>query len=122
MNMAFDLKKWHSNLFINSGATVSQTDTKTHQTYNTRNDETEDDYLNVYFYFIALASRQTAVLSSAAQHSMPAEFGRKWGTECSPEITFVYSAVCGIQREALRNLSRNKNLYIGKVLPVDLGL
>ena len=39
-------------------------------------------YLNVYFHFIALVSRTSAALSSATQHTMPSEFGRKWGTEC----------------------------------------
>ena len=27
-------------------------------------------------------SRQSAALSSANQHAMPPDFGRKWGTEC----------------------------------------
>ena len=27
-------------------------------------------------------SRLSAALSSATQHAMPPEFGRKWGTEC----------------------------------------
>ena len=39
-------------------------------------------YLNLYFHFFALVSRQSAALSSATQHAMPPEFGRKWGTEC----------------------------------------
>ena len=39
-------------------------------------------YLNLYFHFFALVSRQNAALSSATQHAMPPEFGRKWGTEC----------------------------------------
>ena len=39
-------------------------------------------YLNLYLHFFALVSRQSAVLSSATQHTMPPEFGRKWGTEC----------------------------------------
>ena len=39
-------------------------------------------YLNLYFQFFALVSRQNAALSSATQHAMPPEFGRKWGTEC----------------------------------------
>ena len=39
-------------------------------------------YLNLYFHFFALVSRLSAVLSSATQHSMPPEFGRKWGTAC----------------------------------------
>ena len=51
-------------------------------------------YLNLYFHFFTLVSRLSAVLSSATQHAMPPEFGRKWGTE--------YPAVCGIQREAKR--------------------
>ena len=33
-------------------------------------------YLNLYFHFFALVSRQTT------QHAMPPEFDRKWGTEC----------------------------------------
>ena len=39
-------------------------------------------YLNLYFHFFALMSRLSAALSSATQHAMPPEFGRKWGTEC----------------------------------------
>ena len=39
-------------------------------------------YLNLYFHFLALVSRQSAALSPATQHTMPPEFGRKWGTEC----------------------------------------
>ena len=35
--------------------------------------------LRIYF---ALVSRLRAALSSAPQHAMPPEFGRKWGTEC----------------------------------------
>ena len=37
-------------------------------------------YLNLYFHFFALVSRQSAALSSATQHAMPPEFGWKWGT------------------------------------------
>ena len=29
-----------------------------------------------------MVSRQSTALNSATQHAMPAEFGRKWGTEC----------------------------------------
>ena len=39
-------------------------------------------YLNLYFHFFALVSRQSAALSSATQHAVPPKFGRKWGTEC----------------------------------------
>ena len=39
-------------------------------------------YLNLYFHFFALVSRLSAALSSATQHTMSPEFGRKWGTEC----------------------------------------
>ena len=39
-------------------------------------------YLNLYFHFFALASRQSAALSSATHHAMPPEFGRKWATKC----------------------------------------
>ena len=39
-------------------------------------------YLNLYFHFFALVSRLSAALSSATQHAMPPEFGRKWGTQC----------------------------------------
>ena len=39
-------------------------------------------YLNLYFHFFALVWRLSAALSSATQHAMSAEFGRKWGTEC----------------------------------------
>ena len=34
------------------------------------------------FHFFALVSRLSAALCSVAQHAMPPEFGRKWGTEC----------------------------------------
>ena len=40
-----------------------------------------DIYLNLYFHFFALVSRLNAALSSATQHAMPPEFGRKWLTE-----------------------------------------
>ena len=36
--------------------------------------------LNVYFHFFGLGSKTTAALSSATQHAMSPEFGRKWGT------------------------------------------
>ena len=39
-------------------------------------------YLHLYFHFFAVVSRQSAALSSATQHAMPPEFGRKWVTEC----------------------------------------
>ena len=39
-------------------------------------------YLNLYFHFFALVSRQSAALNSATQHIMPPEFGRKWRTVC----------------------------------------
>ena len=39
-------------------------------------------YWHIYFHFLALVSRQSATLTSATQHTMPPEFGRKWGTEC----------------------------------------
>ena len=39
-------------------------------------------YLNLCFHFFALVSRLRAALSSATQHAMPPEIGRKWGTEC----------------------------------------
>ena len=55
----------------------------------------------LYFHFFALVSRQSAALSSATQHAMPPEFGRKWGTEClNTRFPSAYPAVCGIQREA----------------------
>ena len=38
-------------------------------------------YLNLYFHFFALVSRQSTTLSSATQHEMPPEIGRKWETE-----------------------------------------
>ena len=41
-----------------------------------------NNYLNLYFHFFALVSRLSAALSSATQHAMPSEFGRKWRTEC----------------------------------------
>ena len=39
-------------------------------------------YLNLYFHFFALVSRQSAALRSATQHAKPPEFGRKLETEC----------------------------------------
>ena len=39
-------------------------------------------YLNLYFHFFALVSRQSPALSFATQHAMPAESGRKWRTVC----------------------------------------
>ena len=39
-------------------------------------------YLNLYFHFFALVSRQSSALSFASQHAMPPESGRKWGAEC----------------------------------------
>ena len=38
--------------------------------------------LNLDLHFFALVSGQSAALSSAIQHAMPPEFGRKWGKEC----------------------------------------
>ena len=39
-------------------------------------------YYLLYFHFFALVSRLRAALSSATQHAMPPEFGRKLGTRC----------------------------------------
>ena len=39
-------------------------------------------YLNLYFVFFGLVLRLSAALSSATQHAMPPEFGRKWGKVC----------------------------------------
>ena len=55
-------------------------------------------YLNLYFHFFALVSRQNAAFCSATQHPMPPESGRKWGTECL-NTRFPLPAVCGIQRD-----------------------
>ena len=35
-------------------------------------------YLNLYFHFFALVSRQSATLSSASQHAMPPGFSGNW--------------------------------------------
>ena len=46
---------------------------------------TQGDEIFIYIYisiFFALVSRTSVALSSATQHAMPPEFGRKWGTEC----------------------------------------
>ena len=50
----------------------------------TRGDEifTYIYYSFYYFHSFALVLRLSAALSSATQHAMPPEFGRKWGTEC----------------------------------------
>ena len=42
-----------------------------------------------YYYFLAVASRQSVASSSATQHAMPPEFGRKWGTENVNNISIV---------------------------------
>ena len=39
-------------------------------------------YLQLYFHFFALVSRQSAALSFAFQYATPPELGGKWGTEC----------------------------------------
>ena len=39
-------------------------------------------YLNLYFHFFALVSRQSMALSTATQYAMPPESSRKWRTEC----------------------------------------
>ena len=39
-------------------------------------------YLNLYFHFFALVSRQRAALSSATEHAIPPEFSGMWRTEC----------------------------------------
>ena len=39
-------------------------------------------YVNLYFHFFALVSRQSAAVSSVTQNAMPAVFGGKWKTEC----------------------------------------
>ena len=52
-------------------------------------------YLNLYFHFSALVSRQSAALSSATKHTMPLEIGRKW-----MEVLSAYPVVKWIQREA----------------------
>ena len=39
-------------------------------------------YLNLYYHFFDLVSRQNAALSTATQHAMPPESGRKLGKEC----------------------------------------
>ena len=69
-------------------------------------------YLNLYFHFFGLVSRLSAALSSATQHSMPPEFGRKRGTEClNTGFPLPTLTVCRIQREA-DLISRNFNIYI----------
>ena len=40
-------------------------------------------FLNLYFHFFALVSRQSAALSSATQHAMPPEFGSPLSAERS---------------------------------------
>ena len=37
-------------------------------------------YLNLYFHFFALVSRQSAALSSATQHAMRPKFDGNWET------------------------------------------
>ena len=54
-------------------------------------------YLNLYFHFFALVSRLSAALSSATQHAMPPEFGRKWGTEWLNTRFPLPTLLCGIQ-------------------------
>ena len=45
-------------------------------------------YSNLYFSFLALVSRLSAVLSSATQHAMSPEFSKKWGSDCL-NTTFI---------------------------------
>ena len=44
--------------------------------------EKRNIYLNLYFYFVALVSRQSAAMSSATQHAKHPELSGKWRTEC----------------------------------------
>ena len=39
-------------------------------------------YFFIFIHIFALVLRQSAALSSATQHAMPPESGRKWETEC----------------------------------------
>ena len=58
-------------------------------------------YLNLYFHFFALVSRQSAAaLSSATQDAMPPEFGKKWGMVClNTRFPLPVCTAC-IQRKA----------------------
>ena len=61
----------------------------------------EMKYLYKFIFSFLRSGRRrvkSTALSSATQHAMPPEFGRKWGTECLN--TRFPAAVCGIQREA----------------------
>ena len=55
-------------------------------------------FLFSYFHFFALATRQSAALSSATQHAMPSKFGGKWVTDCL-NIKLPLPTLYGIQRE-----------------------
>ena len=68
--------------------------------------------LNLYFHFFALVSRQSAALSSAAQHAMPPEFGKKWGTECVntrfPLPTVLCAYYYGVIKKTLQKYLKQK--------------
>ena len=72
----------------------------------------EEIFIYVYIFISSLWCRGgSAALSSATQHAMPPEIGRKWGTECL-NTRFPYPAVCGIQREVEKKKKKNMWFYI----------
>ena len=74
-------------------------------------------YLNLYFHFFALVSRQSAVLGSATQHAMPPEFSRKWQTECLNTRFPLTTLLCAGYSVKLNWIELNWNGFISvKVL------
>ena len=68
-----------------------------------------DPHYNLYFYFFALASRQSAALSSATHHAMPPASGRKWGTECLNTRFPLLTMLCaGYSVKLIRIIKINK--------------
>ena len=51
-------------------------------------------YLNLYLLFFVLVSRKSAALSSATQHEMPPEIGRKRGMECLKTRFSLLTLLC----------------------------
>ena len=69
-------------------------------------------YLNLYFHFFALVSRQSGALSSATQHAMPLEYGRKWWTEC---LNTRYCLPCSV-----RDTTTDLFIYLLDILQIDI--
>ena len=64
-----------------------------------------------YFNFFALVSRQSAALSSATQHAMPPESGRKWGTSVLTLKFPLPTLLCAGYSVGLKFFLRTKQVY-----------